>query len=145
MHQRFADGKRDHGQTLAGDIIGIEGDGAQMIGVANGGDGDAGFAGAGNDGVQRRQRHHRAQAPLAVHRQETRRGPILLADFARHGQSGPQALDHPAQAQQPMAGSAPHLRPDKELGLDAGMRGGNAMPDQHPLYQGQQVILRNQH
>jgi hypothetical protein len=25
------------------------------------------------------------------------------------------------------------------------MRGGNAMPDQHPLYQGQQVILRNQH
>ena len=44
-----------------------------------------------------------------------------------------------------MAGGAAHLRPDKELGLDAGMPGGNAMPDQHPLYQGQQRFMGNQH
>jgi hypothetical protein len=44
-----------------------------------------------------------------------------------------------------MAGGAAHLRPDKELGLDAGMPGGNATPDQHPLYQGQQRFMGNQH
>ena len=65
-------------------MLGVIGQGAQMIGVADGCDGDTVFAGARHDGVQRRHGDHRPQAALAVHREKAARGPDLLAAGARH-------------------------------------------------------------
>ena len=61
MHQRFGNGQRDAGQAQIGDMLGVIGQRAQMIGVADGGDGDAVLAGARHDRVQRRHGDHRAQ------------------------------------------------------------------------------------
>ena len=67
-------------------MLGIIGQRAQVIGVADGGDGDAVFAGARNDGVQRRHGDDGAQAALAIDAEEGARRPLLVAGGAGHRQ-----------------------------------------------------------
>ena len=55
------------------------------------------------------------------------------------------ALDHPAQAQQAVAGNGPHLRFDEQAGLGAGMSRRHAIGEQDALGQLADVLDGDQH
>jgi hypothetical protein len=129
MHQRFGYRQRDAGEAKACDIFGVVGERAQVIGVADGGDGDAVLLRARDDGVQRRHGDDRAQPAFAIDAQEGARGPCLGAGGAGHRGAGMNSLDDPAQAQEAMAGDRPHLRFQEQAGLGAGLVGWHAIGD----------------